>query len=183
MIPEKFIDTPIDYENIKKIDSIMGSGGMIVMDERSCMVDVSKFYLNFTRDESCGRCTPCRIGTTRMYEILEKISNGDANMSDLNNLWHLSNMVKATSLCGLGQSAPNPVISSMRNFMEEYESHALGKTCPAGKCKALLKYSIDAEKCIGDCLCQEMPRGMAAGSPRQPHVIDQEPLHKMRQLL
>jgi NADH:ubiquinone oxidoreductase subunit F (NADH-binding)/NAD-dependent dihydropyrimidine dehydrogenase PreA subunit len=175
MIPEKFIDTPIDYENLKKIDSIMGSGGMIVMDERSCMVDVSKFYLNFTRDESCGRCTPCRIGTTRMYEILEKISNGDANMSDLNNLWHLSNMVKATSLCGLGQSAPNPVISSMRNFMEEYESHALGKTCPAGKCKALLKYSIDAEKCIGCTACaRKCPVECITGSPRQPHVIDQE---------
>ena len=173
VIPEKFIDTPIDYESLKKIDSIMGSGGMIVMDETSCMVDIAKFYLNFTRDESCGRCTPCRIGTTRMYEILEKITSGNAEMEDLSNLWRLGKMVRDSSLCGLGQTAPNPVLSTFKYFMDEYENHVLDKFCPAGKCKALQKYEINPEKCVGCTACaKKCPVSCIDGEPKKVHVID-----------
>ncbi len=174
VIPEKYIDTPIDYESLKEINSIMGSGGMIVMDNNSCMVDVSKFYLNFTRDESCGRCTPCRIGTTRMYELLKKITDGDGEMSDLNNLWQLANMIRDSSLCGLGQSAPNPVLSTLKHFMEEYEQHVLDKFCPAGKCRNLLRYRIDPVKCTGCTACaRKCPVDCISGSARKTHFIDQ----------
>jgi NADH:ubiquinone oxidoreductase subunit F (NADH-binding)/ferredoxin len=173
VIPEKYIDTPIDYESLKKIDSIMGSGGMIVMDDTSCMVDIAKFYLDFTRDESCGRCTPCRIGTTRMYEILDRITSGEADIKELTSLWRLGKMVKDSSLCGLGQTAPNPVLSTLKYFMEEYENHVLDKFCPTGKCKDLQKYEIDPEKCTGCTACaKKCPVNCISGERKATHVID-----------
>ncbi|MBE6599535.1 MAG: NADH-quinone oxidoreductase subunit F, partial [Ruminococcaceae bacterium] len=155
-IPASLIDTPIDYDNLIKIGSMMGSGGLIVMDEDSCMVDIAKFFLEFTVDESCGKCAPCRIGTVRLLEILNKITDGNGELEDLDKLEELANYIKSASLCGLGQTAPNPVISTLRYFRDEYVSHIVDKKCPAGVCKKLLSYTIDADKCKGCTLCSRV---------------------------
>ena len=152
-IPAEHFDIPIDYDNLLSIGSMMGSGGLIVMDEDNCMVDIAKFFLEFTVDESCGKCTPCRIGTKRMYEMLDKITKGKATLEDLDKLEELCYYIKANSLCGLGQTAPNPVLSTLRYFKDEYVAHVVEKRCPAGVCKDLLNFSIDKEKCIGCGMC------------------------------
>ena len=152
-IPAHLIDTPIDYDNLLEIGSMMGSGGLIVMDEDNCMVDIARFFLDFTVDESCGKCTPCRVGTKRLLEILDKIISGKGEMEDLDRLEELSNYIKSASLCGLGQTAPNPVLSTLRYFRDEYIAHIVDKKCPAGVCKSLLSFTIDADKCIGCGMC------------------------------
>ena len=152
-IPAKYIDTPIDYDNLVALGSMMGSGGLIVMDEDTCMVDISKFYLEFTVDESCGKCTPCRVGTKRLLQILEKITSGKGEMEDIDKLEELATHMKNSSLCALGQSAPNPVLSTLKSFRDEYEAHIIDKKCPAGVCKSLLSFEIEKEKCIGCGLC------------------------------
>ena len=152
-IPAHLIDTPIDYDNLLEIGSMMGSGGLIVMDEDNCMVDIARFFLDFTVDESCGKCTPCRVGTKRLLELLDKIIAGKGELEDLDRLENLSNYIKSASLCGLGQTAPNPVLSTLRYFREEYIAHIVDKKCPAGVCKSLLSFSIDPDKCIGCGLC------------------------------
>ena len=173
-IPAEHFDIPIDYDNLIAIGSMMGSGGLIVMDEDDCMVDIAKFFLEFTVEESCGKCTACRIGTKRMLEILTKITKGQADMADLDKLEELCYYVKNNSLCGLGQTAPNPVLSTLRYFRDEYEAHIKEKRCPAGVCKALLSYSIDRDKCRGCTLCaRSCPAGAIIGSIKNPHVIDQ----------
>ena len=173
-IPAEHFDVPIDYDNLIAIGSMMGSGGLIVMDEDDCMVDIAKFFLEFTVEESCGKCTACRIGTKRMLEILTKITKGQATMEDLDKLEELCHYVKANSLCGLGQTAPNPALSTLRYFRDEYEAHIKEKRCPAGVCKALLSYNIDRDKCRGCTLCaRTCPAGAIIGSVKNPHVIDQ----------
>ena len=152
-IPAHLIDTPIDYDNLIEIGSMMGSGGLIVMDEDNCMVDIARFFLEFTVDESCGKCTPCRVGTRRLLEILDKIIAGKGELADLDRLEELCNYIKSASLCGLGQTAPNPVISTLRYFRDEYIAHIVDKKCPAGVCKSLLQFNIDPEKCIGCGMC------------------------------
>jgi len=168
------LDTPIDYDSLKAIGSMMGSGGMIVMDEDNCMVDIAKFYLDFTQDESCGKCTPCRVGTKRMFEILDRISNGQGEMEDLDNLDQLGRMIKDTALCGLGQTAPNPVLSTMHFFREEYVDHIEKEYCKTGSCKGLAKYVIDPEKCIGCTACARVcPVDCIEGKVKELHVIDE----------
>ena len=172
-LTEKHLDTPIDFDNLLAEGSMMGSGGLIVMDEDDCMVDIAKFFLEFTVEESCGKCTACRIGTKRMVEILTKITKGQAVMEDLDKLEELCHYVKANSLCGLGQTAPNPVLSTLRYFRDEYVEHIVNKRCPAGVCKALLNYKIDPVKCKGCTLCaRTCPAGAISGTVRQPHTID-----------
>ncbi len=172
-IPASLIDTPIDYDNLIKIGSMMGSGGLIVMDEDSCMVDIAKFFLEFTVDESCGKCAPCRIGTVRLLEILNKITDGNGEMEDLDKLEELANYIKSASLCGLGQTAPNPVISTLRYFRDEYIAHIVDKKCPAGVCKKLLNFEILADKCKGCTLCaRQCPAGAITGKVKEVHVID-----------
>ncbi len=172
-IPASLIDTEIDYDNLIAIGSMMGSGGLIVMDEDTCMVDIAKFFLEFTVDESCGKCTPCRVGTKRMYEILDKISKGKATMEDLDRLEKLCYFIKENSLCGLGQTAPNPVLSTLRYFRDEYEAHIVDKICPAGVCKGLVTYNIDPAKCKGCTLCaRACPAGAISGVVKNAHVID-----------
>ena len=174
-IPVEHFDVPIDYDNLIAIGSMMGSGGLIVMDEDSCMVDIAKFFLEFTVDESCGKCTPCRIGTRRMLEILNKITEGKATMEDLDRLEELAAYIKNNALCGLGQTAPNPVLSTMRYFRDEYVAHIVDKKCPAGVCKALLHYEVLPDKCRGCTMCaRQCPVGAVTGTVRQPHVINQE---------
>nr|MBD3621245.1 4Fe-4S binding protein [Sunxiuqinia sp.] len=169
-----FLDTPIDYDNLLAAGSMMGSGGMIVMDEDDCMVSIAKFYLEFTLEESCGKCTPCRIGNKRLHEILEKITSGNGTPEDLTKLRMLSHVIKDTSLCGLGQTSPNPVLSTLDNFMDEYEAHVNESKCPAGQCKALMQYVIDDERCTGCTLCFRIcPVGAISGEKRSPHYIDQ----------
>ncbi len=174
-IPAEHFDIPIDYDNLISIGSMMGSGGLIVMDEDDCMVDIAKFFLEFTVEESCGKCTPCRVGTRRMLEILTKITKGQATMEDLDKLEELCYYIKNNSLCGLGQTAPNPVLSTLRYFRDEYEAHIKEKRCPAGVCKALLSYVIDRDKCRGCTLCaRTCPAGAIIGSVKNPHIIDTE---------
>ena len=172
-IPAQYLDIPIDYDNLISIGSMMGSGGLIVMDEDTCMVDIAKFFLEFTVDESCGKCTPCRVGTKRLYEILDKITRGEATMEDLDKLEELCYYIKNNSLCGLGQTAPNPILYTLRYFRDEYVAHIKDKTCPAGVCKHLMKYTIDPDKCKGCTLCaRNCPVGAISGTVKQPHVID-----------
>ena len=173
-IPAHLIDTPIDYDSLMSIGSMMGSGGLIVMDESNCMVDIAKFFLEFTVDESCGKCAPCRIGTKRLYEILEKITSGKGTLEDLDNLEQLCISIKESALCGLGQTAPNPVLSTLKYFRDEYVAHVVEKKCPAGVCKALLSYSIVADKCKGCSACsRKCPVGAISGEIKKPFVIDQ----------
>ena len=180
-IPAEHIDTPIDYESLSKLGSMMGSGGLIVMDEDNCMVDVSKFYLEFTVDESCGKCTPCRIGTRKLHQLLEKITKGQATMEDLDTIDELANHMKSSSLCALGQSAPNPVLSTLHYFKDEYIAHIEGKCCPAGVCKDLLSYEIEKDKCVGCGMCaKNCPAGaitqtdyVAPGKKLAAYEIDQ----------
>ena len=172
-IPAEHIDTPIDYDNLASIGTMMGSGGLIVMDEDTCMVDIAKFFLEFTVDESCGKCTPCRVGTKRLLELLNKITEGRGTMEDLDRIEELASFIKENSLCGLGQTAPNPVLSTLRYFRDEYVEHIEHKRCPAGVCKALLTYSIDPVKCKGCTICaQNCPAGAIKGSAKNPHKID-----------
>ncbi len=167
------LDTPIDYESLKKIGSIMGSGGMIVMDEDTCMVNISKFFLEFTQDESCGKCTPCRVGTKRMHEILDKITKGQGSEEDLDLLEELAPMIKDSALCGLGQTAPNPVLSTLHYYRNEYEDHVIHKRCTANACEAWNKYYIDPGKCIGCSLCAKAcPVHCIAGAAKEIHVVD-----------
>lgn len=174
-IPPEHFDIPIDYDNLIAIGSMMGSGGLIVMDEDNCMVDIAKFFLEFTVDESCGKCTPCRIGTKRMYEMLEKITKGQGTLEDLDKLEELCYHIKENSLCGLGQTAPNPVLSTLRFFRDEYIAHVVDKKCPAGVCKALLSYVIDADKCKGCTLCARIcPNGAIEGKVKEVHIIYQD---------
>ncbi len=169
------LDTPIDYDNLIAAGSMMGSGGMIVMDEDDCMVSIAKFYLGFTVDESCGKCSPCRIGNKRLYEILDKITKGEGTMEDLTKLRNLSEVIKDTSLCGLGQTSPNPVLSTLDNFWEEYVEHVVDKKCRAGSCKGLMKYIIDAEACTGCTACaRACPVNAISGERKGPHFINQE---------
>ena len=174
-IPAEHFDIPIDYDNLINIGSMMGSGGLIVMDEDNCMVDIAKFFLEFTVEESCGKCTPCRIGTKRMLEILDKITKGQGTLEDIDKLEELCYYIKENSLCGLGQTAPNPVLSTLRYFKDEYIAHVVDKKCPAGVCKSLLSYNIDPAKCKGCTLCARVcPNGAISGKVKEPHVISQE---------
>ena len=174
-IPAQYLDIPVDYDNLIEIGSMMGSGGLIVMDEDTCMVDIAKFFLEFTVDESCGKCTPCRIGTKRLYELLDKITKGKATMDDLDKLETLCYHIKENALCGLGQTAPNPVLSTLKYFRDEYIAHIQEKRCPAGVCKSLLTIQILPEKCKGCTLCaRNCPTGAITGKVKEAHVIDSE---------
>ncbi|WP_186565222.1 NADH-quinone oxidoreductase subunit NuoF [Lawsonibacter celer] len=172
-IPAELIDTPIDYEHLAEIGSMMGSGGLIVMDEDNCMVDIAKFFLEFIVDESCGKCTPCRIGTKRLLDLLTKITEGDGTLEDLDTIEELCNHIKSSALCGLGQTAPNPVLSTLHHFRDEYIAHVVDKRCPAGVCKALIQFTVDPTKCKGCTRCtRSCPTGAISGTIKSPHVID-----------
>ena len=173
-IPAFQLDTPIDYESLSAIGSMMGSGGLIVMDEDNCMVDIAKFYLEFIVDESCGKCSPCRIGTKRLLDLLTKITEGNGTLEDLTTIEELCEHIKQSALCGLGQTAPNPVLSTLTHFREEFEAHIYEKRCPAGVCKALIQYIVDPTKCKGCTRCaQGCPTGAISGAVRAPHIINQ----------
>ncbi len=173
-IPASLIDTPVDFESLDRIGSIMGSGGMVVMDENTCMVDIARFFLEFTVDESCGKCTPCRIGNKRMLEILTRITNGLAEEHEIEELKELAEIIEDTSLCGLGQTSPNPVLSTIRYFGDEYKAHVLDRICPSGVCKSLLRYNIE-ENCIGCRKCVKVcPVSCISGKVKEVHVINQE---------
>ena len=173
-IPAEYLDLPIDYSNLKKIGAMMGSGGMIVMDETTCMVDVARFFLDFTVDESCGKCTPCRIGTRRLLEMLDKITSGNGTLEDLDKMEELCKYIQANAMCALGQTAPNPVLSTLKYFRDEYEAHVVEKRCPAGVCKNLMHYEIQPDKCRGCTLCaRRCPANAITGKVKEPHVIDQ----------
>ncbi|BAF60829.1 NADH:ubiquinone oxidoreductase, NADH-binding 51 kD subunit [Pelotomaculum thermopropionicum SI] len=174
-LPEEKLDLPVDYESLTAAGAIMGSGGLVVMDETTCMVDVARFFLNFTQAESCGKCTPCREGTKRMLELLGKICDGRGELEDIDTLERLARVIKNSALCGLGQTCPNPILTTLRYFRHEYEAHIVDKRCPAGVCSALLVYVIDQEKCTGCGACaRACPAGAIAGEKKQPHVIDVE---------
>ena len=173
-IPASLIDIPVDYDNLISIGSMMGSGGLIVMDEDTCMVDIAKFYLEFIVDESCGKCSPCRIGTKRLLDLLTKITEGNGEPEDLDTIEELCHHIKQSALCGLGQTAPNPVLSTLTHFREEFEAHIYEKRCPAGVCKALIQYIVDPTKCKGCTRCaQGCPTGAISGAVRAPHIINQ----------
>ncbi len=174
-LPASMLDTPVDYDNLVAAGSMMGSGGMIIMDEDNCMVDIARFFLDFTVDESCGKCTPCRIGTRRMLEILDRIVEGKGEDGDIEKLESLAASIKASALCALGQTAPNPVLSTLKHFRHEYEAHIYEKRCPAGVCQKLLNYVIDPIRCKGCTMCSRVcPAGAISGSVKQPHVINTE---------
>jgi NADH:ubiquinone oxidoreductase subunit F (NADH-binding)/Pyruvate/2-oxoacid:ferredoxin oxidoreductase delta subunit len=174
-LPEELLDLSVDYESLTGAGAIMGSGGLVVMDEGTCMVDVARFFLDFTRAESCGKCTPCREGIQRMREILQRISEGKGKMEDLDNLELLAKNIKDTALCGLGQTCPNPVLSTLRYFRDEYEAHIKDKKCPAGVCQALLTYYIEPDLCRGCTACSRVcPAGAISGEVKKPHQIDPE---------
>ena len=173
-IPASMLDTPIDYDNLTRIGSMMGSGGLIVMDEDNCMVNVARFYLEFTMEESCGKCTACRVGNKRLFEILTRITEGKGTMKDIDELKSLGQIIKDTALCGLGQTSPNPVLSTINHFMDEYVAHVVDKKCPAGVCKSLVHYTILEDKCIGCTACaRACPVKCISGTVKKPHVIDQ----------
>ena len=173
-IPASHLDTPIDYDSLIALGSMMGSGGLIVMDEDNCMVDIAKFFLEFTVDESCGKCPPCRIGTKRMHEILDRITEGKGEEGDIEKLELLAKNIKASALCGLGQTAPNPILSTLKYFRDEYEAHVYDKKCPSGVCKSMLQYTIDAVKCKSCGLCTKVcPMNCISGEKKVPYVIDQ----------
>ena len=173
-LTEKDLDTPIDFDNLVAKGSMMGSGGLIVMDEDDCMPAIARFYLEFTEEESCGKCTPCRVGTKRLSELLKDITEGRGTMEHIAEMKRISQVIRDTALCGLGQTAPNPVLSTLAHFEDEYIAHVVDKTCPAGKCSALLKYTIDADKCKGCTLCaRKCPVGAISGEVKKPHTIDQ----------
>jgi NADH:ubiquinone oxidoreductase subunit F (NADH-binding) len=172
-LPAEFLDLPVDYESLTSAGSMMGSGGMVVMDEETCMVDIARFFMEFTQAESCGKCVPCRVGTKRILEILTRITEGKGKEGDIETLEMLCSQIVEDSLCGLGKGAPNPVISTLKHFRDEYEAHIYEKKCPAKTCKALIHYSIDAEKCIGCTMCaRNCPVNAISGTPKQTHVID-----------
>jgi NADH:ubiquinone oxidoreductase subunit F (NADH-binding)/(2Fe-2S) ferredoxin len=172
-LTEKHLDTPIDFDNLIAAGSMMGSGGMIVMDEDDCMVSVAKFYLDFTVEESCGKCSPCRIGNKRLYELLDQITKGKATMDDLQRLRNMCEVIKDTSLCGLGQTSPNPILSTLDNFWDEYVAHIKDHKCPAGQCKDLMRYVVIEENCVGCTACARVcPVGAISGEKKQPHYID-----------
>ena len=174
-IPASHLDTPIDYDSLMQIGSMMGSGGLIVMDEDNCMVDIAKFFLEFTQDESCGKCPPCRVGTKRMYQILDRITKGEGKEGDIEELERLAKNIQKSALCGLGQTAPNPVLSTLKYFREEYEAHIKEKRCPAGACKGLTKYTINPDMCKGCSLCaKNCPVGAISGEIKSPFKIDSE---------
>ncbi len=172
-LPAAYLDSPVDYESLIAAGSMMGSGGVIVMDDETCMVDIARFFMDFTQDESCGKCVPCRVGTRRILEILERICNGEGRPEDIHTLEVLCDQIKSTSLCGLGQGAPNPVESTLKHFREEYEAHIHEKRCPAKVCKALIRYDIDPDACTGCTVCaRNCPVNAISGERRQTHVID-----------
>jgi len=174
-LTEEHLDTPIDFDNLVAVGSMMGSGGMIVMDEDDCMVSIAKFFLEFTVEESCGKCAPCRIGNKRLYELLGSITKGNGTMDDLDRLRNMCNVIKDTALCGLGQTSPNPVLSTMNNFRDEYVAHVTEKRCPAGSCRDLMRYSIDEDKCVGCTACARgCPVNAISGERKALHFIDQE---------
>jgi NADH:ubiquinone oxidoreductase subunit F (NADH-binding) len=171
-IPASLLELPVDYERLDEAGSMMGSGGMVVMDENSCMVEMAKYFIEFTNDESCGKCTSCRDGSLAMLEILQRICNGEGREGDVELLEELGKAIQEASLCGLGQSLPNPVLSSLKHFKNEYEVHIKEKRCPAGACKALITYSIDEEKCTGCTLCaKKCPEEAITGETKEPHKI------------
>jgi NADP-reducing hydrogenase subunit HndC len=174
-VPAAYLDLPIDYDSLKDIGAIMGSGGLIVMDDQTCMVDIARFFTDFVQSESCGKCTPCRIGTRRMLEILERITRGEGEMADIDRLQRLGEMIQEASLCGLGQTAPNPTLSTIRHFREEYVAHVQGGRCPAGVCKALTTFAIEEVTCkaCGRCI-KVCPTDAIRGEKKVPHVIDQD---------
>ena len=174
-IPEKFLDIEIDYDSLQQIGAIMGSGGLIVMDESTCMVDVARYFLEFVQAESCGKCTPCRVGTKKMLDILQSICDGEGKPEDIETLEKLGKNVKKISLCGLGQTAPNPVLTTLRYFREEYKAHVKDKKCPAGVCKALIKYRILEDSCTGCLACLKVcPSEAISGELKKVHVLDQD---------
>jgi len=174
-IPAALLDTPIDYDNLIAAGAMMGSGGLIVMDNDTCMVDIARFFLEFTQDESCGKCPPCRIGTKRMLEILTRITEGKGKPEDIDNLEALAKTIKSSALCALGQTSPNPILSTLKYFRDEYEAHIHDKKCPAGVCQALLSYTIIEDKCRGCGLCaRNCPVNAISGKVKEPYVIDRE---------
>ena len=174
-IPAKLMDTTIDYAPLAETGAIMGSGGMIVMDEDNCMVDIARYFLQFTQSESCGKCTFCKIGTKRMLETLERITQGEGVEGDIEKLEHLARQIKTNALCGLGQTAPNPVLTTLRYFKDEYVAHIVDKKCPTGQCKALIHFDILPDKCIGCTICaKKCPVDAISGKVKEVHVIDQE---------
>jgi NADH:ubiquinone oxidoreductase subunit F (NADH-binding)/ferredoxin len=173
-IPASLLNLPIDYDSLAAAGAIMGSGGLIITDENTCMVDLAKFFLTFTQSESCGRCVPCRLGTKRMLEILERITEGTGELSDLETLKELAPMIKDASLCGLGQTCPNPVLTTLNHFLDEYRAHIEEKRCPAGICKALIRYQIDPETCTGCGICRKAcPQAAISGKAKEAHTLDQ----------